>query len=440
MTAGLASASFCWIARAASYDASASAGLPVSLSRMPMLLWLLARSLWNSVTAGLASASFCWIASAASYDASASAGLPVSLSRTPMLLWLVARSLWNWVTAGLASASFCWIARAAWYDASASAGLPVSLSRMPMLLWLRQVALELGDGGVGVGQLLLDRPRRLVRRQRLGRLAGLAQQDADVVVATRQVALELGDGGVGAGQALQQRSSFLVRRPRLVRPPGLLQEIAQVDQAARRRSAFASPSASARFGQPPAHRQRLPVAGDRLLRRADLARQLGQLGVRLPQRPPRTPVGLARELALQPLVELGRVLQQPVAHRLEVVVLEQDVLADPGVERLDRLQRQVEPGCTWRWPRQVGVGLRLRGRLGEQAVGLRSSALARACTARTAASPTSRHHQRRRRGRHRRPLPPHPPPRPLGQRLGPGRTGSSAIHRSTSSASAAAVA
>ena len=43
---------------------SASAGLPVSLSRMPMLLWLPARSLWNSVTAGLASASFCRIASA----------------------------------------------------------------------------------------------------------------------------------------------------------------------------------------------------------------------------------------------------------------------------------------------------------------------------------------------------------------------------------------
>ena len=77
-----------------------------------MLLWLFARSLWNLVTAGLASASLCWIARAAWYDASASAGLPVSLSRVPMLLWLLARSLWNLVTAGLASASVCWIARA----------------------------------------------------------------------------------------------------------------------------------------------------------------------------------------------------------------------------------------------------------------------------------------------------------------------------------------
>ena len=77
-----------------------------------MLLWLPARSLWNSVTVGLASASFCRIASADSNAFNASAGFPVSLSRLPMLLWLTARSLWNWVTVGLASASFCRIASA----------------------------------------------------------------------------------------------------------------------------------------------------------------------------------------------------------------------------------------------------------------------------------------------------------------------------------------
>src|SRR5262249_59407436 len=44
---------------------------------------------------------------------------------------------------------------------------------------LRQVALEPGEGGVGVGQPLPDRPRRLERRQRLAWLAGLPQQDAD---------------------------------------------------------------------------------------------------------------------------------------------------------------------------------------------------------------------------------------------------------------------
>ena len=78
------------------------------------------------------------------------------------------------MTAGLASASLCWIARAAWYDASASPGLPVSLQQdADVVVSYSPVLLELGDGGVGVGQPLLDRPRRLVRRQRLARLAGL---------------------------------------------------------------------------------------------------------------------------------------------------------------------------------------------------------------------------------------------------------------------------
>ena len=79
-----------------------------------------------------------------------------------MLWWLFASTFWNSVTAGLASASLCWIARAASYDASASPGLPVcSQQSADVVVAHRQVALELGDGGVGVGQPLLDRPRRL---------------------------------------------------------------------------------------------------------------------------------------------------------------------------------------------------------------------------------------------------------------------------------------
>ena len=140
-----------------------------------MLLWLAARSVWNSVTVGLASASFWRIASARSYDRSASAGWPVALCRMPMLLWLAARSLWNSVTAGLASASFWRIASARSYDRSASAGLPVARQQAAdVVVALGQVVLELGDGGVGVGQLLPDRQRLLVRPQRLGRLAGRA--------------------------------------------------------------------------------------------------------------------------------------------------------------------------------------------------------------------------------------------------------------------------
>ena len=92
------------------------------------------------------------------------------------------------MTAGLSSASFCWIASALRYSASASAGLPVSDSRLPRLLWLsaRSVA-EVGDGGVVVGQLLLDRQRLAVLGLRLRRLARLRQQVAEVVVAVRQV-------------------------------------------------------------------------------------------------------------------------------------------------------------------------------------------------------------------------------------------------------------
>ena len=46
-----------------------------------MALWLPASSLWNSMTVGLASASFCQIANADLKAFTASAGLPVSLSR-----------------------------------------------------------------------------------------------------------------------------------------------------------------------------------------------------------------------------------------------------------------------------------------------------------------------------------------------------------------------
>ena len=103
------------------------------------------RSLRNSVTEGLASASFWRIARADSYAFRASAGLPVSLSRRPMLLWLSARLRWNSVTVGLASASFCRIARADSYDFIASSGLPVPSNSRPMLSdYVRQGELRTG--------------------------------------------------------------------------------------------------------------------------------------------------------------------------------------------------------------------------------------------------------------------------------------------------------
>ena len=47
--------------------------------------------------------------------------------------------------------------------------------------------------------------------------------------------------------------------------------------------------------------------------------------------------------AAQPAVEVGRRLQEPVPLRLELVLLEEEVLADAGVERLDRFDRQIVP-------------------------------------------------------------------------------------------------
>ena len=70
---------------------------------------------------------------------------------------------------------------------------------------MRQAIDELGDGGVVVGQLLIDRARRLERLQRLGRLAGVVEHVGDAVVAVRQLALEPGDGRVVVGQLLEER-------------------------------------------------------------------------------------------------------------------------------------------------------------------------------------------------------------------------------------------
>jgi hypothetical protein len=88
------------------YSVSASSGFPVWPSTSGMRWWVQARTRWNSVTAGLAFAGFCKMAKALRYSVSASSGFPVWPSNTPTPWWLQARPLWNSVTAGLASASF----------------------------------------------------------------------------------------------------------------------------------------------------------------------------------------------------------------------------------------------------------------------------------------------------------------------------------------------
>ncbi len=74
----------------------------------------------------------------------------------------------------------------------------------------RQAAAEFGDGGVVVGQLLLDRQRLAVLGLRFRWLARIRQQDAEVVVADRQAAAEFGDGGVVVDQLLIDRQRLAV--------------------------------------------------------------------------------------------------------------------------------------------------------------------------------------------------------------------------------------
>ncbi len=81
----------------------------------------------------------------------------------------------------------------------------------------------------------------------------------------------------------------------------------------------------------------------RVLLAADLVRQVGQLEVGLRQRPPRRQVRLLAQQRAELAVEVGGRLQQPVAQILEFLLLEQEVLADAGVEGLDRFHRQFVP-------------------------------------------------------------------------------------------------
>ena len=138
--------------------------------------------------------------------------------------------------------------------------------------------------------------------------------------------------------------------------------------------------------------QDLPVGRQGVLLAADLVRQVGQLEVGLRQRPPRRQVRLLAEQGTELAVEVGRRLQQPVAQVLELLLLEQEVLADAGVERLDRVRRQLVPRLHRR-TRLAELGRWLRsGPRSPSSLAFSeaaSRALATVCTAATAASPPS---------------------------------------------------
>ena len=101
-------------------------------------------------------------------------------------------------------------------------------------------------------------------------------------------------------------------------------------------------------------------------RRAARSRLLAQQGTELP-------------------VEVGRRFQQPVAQVLELLLLEQEVLADAGVERLDGVDApgRTAPARSWRSARLASARLLL------VSVERRAIGVGRVCTASTADSPTT---------------------------------------------------
>ena len=305
----------------------------------------------------------------------------------PRLSWLLARLLRKSVTAGLSSASFC-------ADRQRLAVLGLRLRRLARL---RQQAADAIDGvrqvvagvvgGLGSGgQRLLVGPRQPVGRQGLGGLARGLEEPAHSRPAGRQRGPRR---RVGARRAGQQRLRPPVGRQRLVRLAGRFEQPGDRDQAAadvdlwpRRRPPARPPAPReppAPHGAPPARpRCGRPCPSGRPARSSDCASARREArSVSLPSRAP--------ELA----VEVGGRLQQPVAQLLELLLLEQEVLADAGVERLDRLDRQLVPLLDAAVGRgQLGVGFASRLSDSVRSAFLAASArLAWRCTAMTVAVP-----------------------------------------------------
>ena len=331
----------------------------------------------------------------------------------------------------------------------------------------RQIVAEFGDGGVGVGELLADRQGGAVLVRRLAGPAGVRQQAADAVdrVAQLPAGQRRSAGGrdqlllVGAGHAVSgQRLVILADRGQKAphpRPAGG-QRGAGLRRARRRpgEQAFGLPVGGQRLvglagrleepgdfrqaaadlglcrglgprlgGEFAAHRQDRAVRGQCVRVASHLRGEAGQLEVRRRQRPTRGQVGLLAEQGRELAVEVGGRLQEPVAQLLELLFLEQEVLADAGVERLDRLDGQLVPclhgglGAAQfvigRGQRDVGPGLAAQ-RLGDLGLGLRLHHHDRR-------QPHHAGQQRHRRRRHRRPVPLRPAAGAARERLAPRR-------------------
>ena len=130
-------------------------------STLPRCVVASCQVLRKSVTAGLSSASFCCIASALRYSASASDDLPVSASRGEVVV-ADSQAAAEIGDGGVVVSQLLLIASAVRYSASASEACPIRQHDAEVVVAVRQAAAEVGDGGVIVGQLLLDRQRLAV--------------------------------------------------------------------------------------------------------------------------------------------------------------------------------------------------------------------------------------------------------------------------------------
>ena len=225
--------------------------------------------------------------------------------------------------------------------------------------------------GLASARLLADGARLLVRRERLRRMAGVILDPGDAVEAFRHGRAVGGVLGVRSGQAARGGRAPACRTP----APRSTRRSPPADRRRRSGSAPAlqlGRGVGIRLGrQGQTQLQPALERRQRLGLRADLGRQLADVVIRLPEGRARAAVGLTLEQVFEPLIEVGRAAEQLGSQAVELLLLEQQVLADPAVERLDRLQRQIEASplsCVGEQEVAVGVAGALIG-LGQVEVG-----------------------------------------------------------------------
>ena len=176
-----------------------------------------------------------------------------------------------------------------------------------------------------------------MRSERLGRVAGVVLYPPDAVQALRHRRPERASSGLPGPGARAGLAAYTTPVPR--RFAGRFLDVAHRDQA-RARLQLVVATGARLGGQRQAQLEPSPQGGQRLGLRADPGRQLANVVVCLPQcrandgRPLRKQVSRRGRSSSRP--------QQLGSQTVELLLLEQQILADPAVKCLDRLQRKIE--------------------------------------------------------------------------------------------------